>query len=249
MKRCHISAMLAAMLLLTGCGGTSSAGSAEVSRQEESSAAPLQIADESSKEESSQAESTSAKTETTTTAASTTTAAESSEAATETTASLPEYAFHCDRLDADIEIDAESDVPEEYIDGCVDFVRNLSGDLHMEICKGGKRYCMWMIEQEKEAMGDDFIAEEEYEKVDENTSLTTIARMMDFTGMYIEVPEDENVIAFSIGGECDWEPEHGLDVLIRDGKVIYVGSCEGYSPWDTDYYTEEEGREWNFALQ
>ena len=244
MKRCHISVILAAMLLLTGCGGTSSAGSAEVSKQEASSAAPLQIADESSKEESSQAQQTTAKTEPTTTAATTTTAVE-----TETTASLPEYAFHCDRLDADIEIDAESDVPEEYIDRCVDFVKNLSGDLHMEICKGGKRYCMWMIEQEKEAMGDDFTAEEEYEKVDENTSLTTIARMMDFTGMYIEVPEDENVIAFSIGGECDWEPEHGLDVLIRDGKVIYVGSCEGYSPWDTDYYTEEEGKEWNFALQ
>jgi len=37
-------------------------------------------------------------------------------------------------------------------------------------------------------------------------------------------------IEFHIEGGCDWEPEHGLEITISDGKILYVGPFEDYGP-------------------
>ncbi|WP_052723603.1 DUF6985 domain-containing protein [Paenibacillus wulumuqiensis] len=36
--------------------------------------------------------------------------------------------------------------------------------------------------------------------------------------------------------DCDWEPEHGLEWLIRDGQILYVGSCEMLQEWQPESY-------------
>ncbi|WP_411349382.1 DUF6985 domain-containing protein [Paenibacillus sp. WLX2291] len=46
--------------------------------------------------------------------------------------------------------------------------------------------------------------------------------------------------------ECEWEPEHGLEWLIRGHDILYVGSCEMVSEWrDKEYYREYHG---NYAF-
>ena len=37
-------------------------------------------------------------------------------------------------------------------------------------------------------------------------------------------------IEFHVSGFCDWEPEHGLEVTVSDGKILYVGPFEDYEP-------------------
>jgi hypothetical protein len=42
---------------------------------------------------------------------------------------------------------------------------------------------------------------------------------------------------------CDWEPEHGLEWIVRDGRVLYVGGFMGGNPW-AEYDAKAS---WNFA--
>lgn len=40
----------------------------------------------------------------------------------------------------------------------------------------------------------------------------------------------EDIVEFHVEGRCDWEPEHGLEITISDGKILYVGSFDDYPP-------------------
>jgi hypothetical protein len=41
--------------------------------------------------------------------------------------------------------------------------------------------------------------------------------------------DDEDGIYFSLECNCDWEPEHGLQLVIRDGRTVTkVGSFDGH---------------------
>lgn len=64
------------------------------------------------------------------------------------------------------------------------------------------------------------------------------------TGMEIEAPEDEEHIGFQLGGNCDWEQEHGIEIIIWDDNILYLGAFEDNSPWFS--YKPDE---WNFALE
>lgn len=44
----------------------------------------------------------------------------------------------------------------------------------------------------------------------------------------------EEQVAFSVELECSWDEEHGLEWVVRDDTVVYVGPMLGYGPWD-DY--------------
>ena len=45
--------------------------------------------------------------------------------------------------------------------------------------------------------------------------------------------------------ECDWEEEHGLELVILDGKPVYVGSCGNDQIGSILKNKNEES--WNFA--
>nr|WP_027625735.1 hypothetical protein [Clostridium lundense] len=40
--------------------------------------------------------------------------------------------------------------------------------------------------------------------------------------MYIENPKS-NDIAYTIDFNCDWDSEHGMSRIIRNGEILYVG--------------------------
>jgi hypothetical protein len=51
-------------------------------------------------------------------------------------------------------------------------------------------------------------------------------------------PQPENETGYGIVCECPWEPEHQCLILIRNDKIVYVGTSEGNTPWDDEdeYY-------------
>ena len=58
--------------------------------------------------------------------------------------------------------------------------------------------------------------------------------------LVVETPKEPEKIAFGVELRCDWEPEHGMEWTINDGKVLYVGDYEGISAWyDPQVYKQE----------
>ncbi len=54
----------------------------------------------------------------------------------------------------------------------------------------------------------------------------------------------ENDIVLHLELNCDWEPEHGLEWLVVDNKVLYVGAFNDVS---SEYY--DKGESWNYVTE
>ena len=57
-------------------------------------------------------------------------------------------------------------------------------------------------------------------------------------------PADPSRIGYQLACNCDWEEEHGMEIDVLDGKLVYLCEYGGESPWDN--HTDEE---WNYALR
>lgn len=71
------------------------------------------------------------------------------------------------------------------------------------------------------------------EEEQEELSLINEENMIEhihITSVIVDAECREEIIEFHIEGECDWEPEHGLEITISDGKILYVGPYNDYGP-------------------
>lgn len=155
--------------------------------------------------------------------------------------------FTCGKLGYDIELEAEN-VSEDYVRRCADVIENMSDELYRAVCEAAKRYCLWFIAEEKDAMGDTFEKTEQYHKIKADTPAEELLPLFTFGTLYIGETEDENELFFTLGGGCEWEIEHGIEAAFKDGTLAYLGSYEGVTADGLDYYIDEEGWEWNHAL-
>lgn len=60
-----------------------------------------------------------------------------------------------------------------------------------------------------------------------------------------EVPGVESVSVFS---ECAWEPEHGLQWVVRNGKALFVGAFSGLDSHGEDQLYQEIWKEENYLI-
>ena len=58
--------------------------------------------------------------------------------------------------------------------------------------------------------------------------------------LIVEAPKDAEKIAFGVELGCRWEPEHGMEWTINDGRILYVGDYIGVSPWYDERVYEKE---------
>ena len=155
--------------------------------------------------------------------------------------------FTCAKLGYDIELEAEC-VSEDYVRRCAAVIENMSDELCTAICEAAKRYCLWFVDAEKDAMGDTYAETEPYHRIHADTPAEKLLPLFSFGTLYIRETEDEHELFFTLGGGCDWEIEHGIEAAFKDGKLAYLGSYEGVTADGLHYYTEAEGKEWNHAL-
>ena len=136
----------------------------------------------------------------------------------------------------------DEEVTDEYIEKCISALNNLSGQTIETICKAAKRYCLKMkaLCAETDETFDNVVSL----PVSENTPDKDMLKFFSITGMAIEAPKDEEHIGFQLGGSCEWEQEHGIEIIILDDKVLFLGAFEDNSPWFS--YKPDE---WNFALE
>ena len=154
--------------------------------------------------------------------------------------------FFCAKLGYEVEVEAEG-VSEDYVRRCVAQIENMSDELYNAIREAAKRYCLAFLRTEKDNLGEDFVIEEDYQRVTKDTPAEDVLRMCQFDILYIDRTEDESRLCFRLGGNCDWEIEHGIEADVLDGQLFYLGGFEQVDA-DSEYYRTGLGKQWNYAL-
>ena len=113
---------------------------------------------------------------------------------------------------------------------CAEYLNGLSDQIIKSLCEASIRYCNSFLD----AVG-------EPTKSFENP--TDILSLIYPSVLLVPYPENENQPVIHLELNCEWEVEHGMEWVIRDNKVLYVGAFNGENPWDE--FSEKET--WNYA--
>ncbi len=118
----------------------------------------------------------------------------------------------------------------EYAEKCAEYFNRLPERLLDDLREYSLRYC----EDMRVYFDPDAPA------VPENVTAQNVLDYAQANCLIIQQPKDETVIGFSVEFSCAWEPEHGMEWTIRDGRALYVADFMGISPWYDDrvYATE-----------
>ncbi len=117
-----------------------------------------------------------------------------------------------------------------YIEKCANHLNSLSDEVIDRLCEASIRYC------------NDF-CDMVGEKPPEFKNVRDVLKLVQPNGLSIPKPKDENMPVIDLELNCDWEEEHGMQWIIRNDEVLYVGAYNGENPWGD--FTEK--KEWNYA--
>ncbi|HEX3047589.1 MAG TPA: hypothetical protein VHY08_22750 [Bacillota bacterium] len=116
-----------------------------------------------------------------------------------------------------------------YIEKCAGYLNSLSDEVIDRLCEAAIRYCNDCCDTAGE--------KQEFKNVRD------ILKLIQPNGLCIPKPKDENTPVIDLELNCDWEEEHGMQWIIRNDEVLYVGPYNGEDPWGD--YTRK--KEWNYA--
>lgn len=151
--------------------------------------------------------------------------------------------WYCEAFGSEIALEPDDEtISGDYVQLCANHLKNMPARMIGVITEGAKRYCLHFMELCKEAAGEQYDPGE-FPPVTPETPAAEFVKYFGVTSMQIETPEDEHIPAYRLSGHADWEPEHGLEIIIRGDRVLYLGGFDGNSPW-WDYDPDDE---WNFV--
>ncbi|KQT42496.1 MULTISPECIES: hypothetical protein [unclassified Methylophilus] len=105
-----------------------------------------------------------------------------------------------------------------YVEKCVEYFNALDSEIIDDLCLASIRYCNDFLEM----VGED--------PKQFNSPRDVLPLVIPST---LIIPNEEipgqPVAHFELN--CDWEPEHGMEWIVRDNKVLYVGGFNGSDPW------------------
>jgi hypothetical protein len=133
------------------------------------------------------------------------------------------------RFDKYIALSIEDD-NIEFAQRCAEYLNDLSEDVVGSLCEASIRYCNSFLE----AIGEPL---KSFEKP------TDILGLIYPSVLLVPYTEKGNDLVIHMELNCEWEPEHGMEWVIRDNKVLYVGAFNGEDPW-SDFSQKET---WNYA--
>ena len=148
---------------------------------------------------------------------------------------------YCKLWDTEIDVDLYDDAPIEYAEKCVEAMNAMPDELIDEICRAAKRYCLEFLDDIGGAELNDIVLTV---PIDENTPPREMLKCCDVGNLIVSVPKDPSRTGYQLSGNCDWEEEHGIEIVILDDKLVYLGEFADESPWDD--HSEES---WNSAAQ
>lgn len=128
----------------------------------------------------------------------------------------------------EIDVWIENSIRIDYAEMCAEHFSKLSNEMIDKICERVSAYHQYMLEE-----WDEEFVNEINEKVPCNVRGRDILNYIEKPSLFIFPPKGDGV-GYIIEGLCEWEPEHGIDIIIRNDRVLYVGSPEGADAWADD---------------
>ena len=139
-----------------------------------------------------------------------------------------EGTVYCKLSNSNIDVHLHDDVSIEYAEKCAEAMNSMPDELIDVICRAAKRYCLEFLDAIGGAEENDI---DLTVSVDENTPPLDMLKCFDIGTLIVSVPEDPTRIGYQLSGNCDWEEEHGIEIVILDDKLVYLGEFSGESPW------------------
>ncbi|MBP1914207.1 hypothetical protein J2Z23_001152 [Lederbergia galactosidilyticus] len=130
-----------------------------------------------------------------------------------------EGTIYCKLFDKQLRVWIADGADLEYGLFCVEALNLLNDKLIDEICQAAIAYC------------EDFCDDvgQEPPKI---AKTSDILNYIDLTGLIIDKPKDRHKPVIHLEGNCDWEIEHGIEIIIRGRKLLYLSSFNGMGAWD-----------------
>lgn len=134
----------------------------------------------------------------------------------------------------EVEIDRDADLDPDYAEKCAEHLVDLSDEMIDTFCERAVAYCNFMREQWRD-FSDIYpdIAEDIDTNIPEDVSGRDILKYIFKPVLFISVPKGDGT-GYTVEAQCVWEPEHGVDMIFRDNKVLYVADPEGLGAWEDD---------------
>jgi hypothetical protein len=124
-----------------------------------------------------------------------------------------------------IDVMIEVGTPMEYAQSCAKNFNELPEEAIATVCRRVKDYRDFMLEE-----WDEEFAEEIRAAVPDDVEGKGILDHVEAPCLVVNRPEGEG-IGYSISGACAWEPEHGIDIIVKDDSLLYVGPQNCLGPW------------------
>jgi len=133
-------------------------------------------------------------------------------------------------FDVYINFSVEDAADIKYSESCAHYLNSLSETVIKMLCGASIRYCNNFLN----AIG---------EPTKEFNNYRDILDLIYSSTLLIPNPENDDEPIIHMELNCDWEIEHGMEWVVRNGEVLYVGAFNGVNPW-ADFSTKES---WNYA--
>lgn len=129
----------------------------------------------------------------------------------------------------DITVICRKGVSPEYTEKCLGYLEEVDDALMLQICK----YAEFFLKDKLENTSVGELGDEEAFPYDE---LLDLLQYISFETLYIEEPPESikdasETKVLNLAGGCEWWEDEGLQCLVRDGKVVYLGYFEDFSVW------------------
>lgn len=122
---------------------------------------------------------------------------------------------------SDMPILIENEAEVSYAEKCVDHLNNMSEELKESICRALLEFCLENIDNRE-----GFPVPVSY-----STEPKDILRCVVPKRFTVTEPVDADVIAWQMECEAEHEPDHAIEIDVRDGKLVYLGCYFNGSPW------------------
>ncbi len=149
-----------------------------------------------------------------------------------------------DHWDCEVNVVFPSEDKREYAEKCVKFLQDMSEDFKKRFSKYAYRYFQEMVEEVGEECLEDMPADVKEEDI------------LEFVYPNVIIVDEEcrdDRVEFHVECNCGWEIEHGLEITVSDGKILYVGGFDDMPPYNTErleyvgFYDEDEDMNMNYA--
>ena len=71
--------------------------------------------------------------------------------------------------------------------------------------------------------------------MDEVHGATSILKHMEFGVLVVNLPEDMSEVGLNLEGSCEWAEDDGIQWIIKNDKIVYVGPWQFQNMWRADF--------------